>query len=80
MKIEFSAKADAQALCDRLHDWMLANDRNYAASVASGHSTAWAVPYQVKDEAGVVLNPAWCVTIKPRCMDALTAHEKAQVI
>jgi len=79
MKLEFATEKSAQALCDRMHDWMLANDINYAASVASGQTTAWAKPFQVKDEKGKVLNPAWCVTVKPKCMGALTAQEKSQV-
>jgi len=76
MRLEFPKQSDAQALADRIHSWMLANDRNYAASVAAGHTTAWCIPYQVVDEAGKVINPAWCVNVKERCLGALTGTER----
>ena len=79
MRIEFTKQSDAQAFADRIHAWMLANDVNYATSVAAGQTKAWCVPYQQKDINGTVTNPAWCVNVKDRCMAALTPSEMASV-
>jgi hypothetical protein len=76
MRLEFSNQSDAQALADRIHEWMQANDADYAASVEAGHTVAWAVPFQRTDEDGKVIDPAWNVSIKPRCMGALTPAER----
>lgn len=79
MRLEFPKQSDAQALADRIHSWMLANDRNYAASVASGQTKQWAIPHQIKDEAGNVTDARWFVGVKERCLGALTDEERAAI-
>lgn len=76
MRMEFSKQSDAQSLADRLHDYMLANDTNYAASCAANQTRVWAVPYQMTDENGKVISAAWCVNVKERCLGALSDVEQ----
>lgn len=80
MRIERDPKAEAQALADRIHQWLIANDRAYAKSVADGQTLRWDVPRQQVDEKGVVTNQKWRVIVKPRVTGALSASERAEMI
>jgi hypothetical protein len=79
MMLTFVSEQAAQAKALQIHEWMIANSDAYAESVAAGKTTAWAVPYQQKDEDGNVIDPAWCVNVKDRCLGALTDSERAAV-
>jgi len=48
---------------------MQEGDPAYAKSVAAGHTTAWAIPYQL---AG---SKAWCVNVKDRGFKAIKPTE-----
>ena len=55
---DLATQAEAQACADAIHAKMQEVDPAYAKSVAAGHTTAWAIPYQ----DGAV----WCVNVKQR--------------
>ena len=59
-RLEFASQALAQDAADRIHAKMIQVDADYARSVAKGHTTAWAIPYQ-DEKSG-----AWCVNVKDR--------------
>lgn len=59
-RLEFATEAEAQAYADAIHAKLQAVDPAYAASVAAGHTTAWAIPYQLSG------SKAWCVNVKDR--------------
>ena len=65
-RLEFSTQEEAQAFADKMHANMIAVDPEYAKSVAKGHTTAWAIPYQERDEAGKVIGTLWYVNVKDR--------------
>ncbi len=65
-------EAAAQELADRIHEYLIANDEAYAASVWAGHTLHWAFPSQDK-ETGL-----WSVPIEPRCIGALTEAERTE--
>lgn len=62
-------QAAAQELADRCHSYLIANDQNYAESVALGHTTAWAIPYQAEGSSD------WSVPVAERVNGCLTAEE-----
>lgn len=70
MKFYYATRAEAQAEAARLHQWMLANDAVYAASVKAGQTKAWAIPRQDVDENGKVIDVRWWITKKDRCAGA----------
>jgi len=63
-RLQFNTQAEAQAKADAIHNWMLANDTAYAASVLAGHTTKWADP--IHDEE----NNVWLVPVSERCAGA----------
>lgn len=65
-RLEFATRIEAQAFADKMHANMIAVDRDYAGSVAKGHTTAWAIPYQERDAAGKVVGTLWYVNVKDR--------------
>lgn len=76
MRLEFQLKSAAQAKCNAIHAWMIANNAVYAQSVAAGRTTAWAKPYQDLDRTtGLPLNAFWYVNLRQRCRPALSAAE-----
>ena len=72
MRLSFPSQAEAQSYADSLHTWLIANNPDYAHSVAAGHTTAWAKPYQDLDSKGVPLTPDWFINVKERCQPALS--------
>jgi hypothetical protein len=77
MRLDFPTKDEAQAMADKIHEWMIANDAAYAQSVKDGHTKAWAIPYQDKDEDNKIISPAWFVNVKERSVNSLSAAEEA---
>jgi hypothetical protein len=77
VRLDFQTKDEAQAMADKIHQWMIANDAAYAQSVKDGHTTAWAIPYQDKDKDNKVINPDWFVNVKERSVKSLSAAEEA---
>ena len=65
-RLEFATRIEAQAFADKMHANMIAVDPEYASSVAKGHTTAWAIPYQERDAAGKVVGTLWYVNVKDR--------------
>ena len=65
-RLEFATRIEAQAFADKMHANMIAVDPDYAKSVQKGHTTAWAIPYQERDEAGKVIGTLWYVNVKDR--------------
>ena len=63
-------ESSAQELADRIHEYMIANDEAYAASVWAGQTLQWAIPAK-DEETGM-----WSVPVEPRCIGALTEDEK----
>jgi hypothetical protein len=78
MRLEFDTKAAAQSKADAIHAWLVANNPPYAASVASGQTLRWAEPRQDVDADGKPFGK-WHIAVKSRCMNSLTAQEKATV-
>lgn len=64
-------QAEAQELADRCHEYLIANDEAYAASVWAGQTLQWAIPTQ--DEA----TGLWQVEVNERVFGAMTAEERA---
>lgn len=77
MKLYYPTQAQAQDKADSLHQWLIANDADYAASVKAGDTLQWDIPKQDGDKSGTIATSQWQVTILDRCMAALTADEKA---
>ena len=69
-RLSFPTRAEAQAKADAIHDWMLANDTAYAASVYAGHTVKWADAVQDYDENGKVIGSKWYVPVSERCAGA----------
>ena len=66
-RIEFATRIEAQAFADKMHANMIAVDPDYAKSVAKGHTTAWAIPYQDVDKDGNPISKSlWYVNVKDR--------------
>jgi hypothetical protein len=76
MRLEFDTKAAAQSKADAIHAWLVANNKDYAASVASGQTLRWAEPRQDLDRDGKPIGTKWHVSIKDRCLNALSTQEK----
>lgn len=78
MRITAPTQAAAQALQDKAHAFMIANDPPYADSVAQGHTLRWAVPARDVDANG---NPVgdWFIPVEDRCLGAFTADELLRV-
>lgn len=72
-RLEFATEAEAQAYADKIHADLIATDPAYAKSVATGGTTAWAIPYQLSG------SKAWCVNVKPRCLTAVKEADKAKL-
>ncbi len=64
-----ATQAEAQELADRCHEYLIANDEAYAASVWNGHTLQWAIPTQ-DEETGM-----WNVPVNERVYPCLTAEE-----
>lgn len=75
-RLQFATQAEAQSCADSIHSRMIASVPSYAASVAAGQTTAWAVPYQDRDSEGNVIGTEWYVSAKQRCWPVLTAEEQ----
>lgn len=71
-----------QDWCDQAHDWLMANDAEYAASVKTGQTTHWADPTCDVDENGEFVNDenddqdklknTWYLIVKSRIADAFS--------
>ena len=74
-------QAAAQELADRCHEYLIANDQAYAASVAAGHTLQWAIPAPVYANAEQGFNDSesvaigWSVPVNERVFGCLTAEE-----
>lgn len=64
-------QAEAQELAVRCHEYLIANDEAYAASVWAGQTLQWAIPTQ-DEETGL-----WQVPVNERVFGAMTAEERA---
>lgn len=80
MRLAFATQGLAQAFADRVHAWMIANNLDYAGSVAAGQTTAWAKPYQDLDKFGVPLDTLWYINLKERSVTACSAPERAALL
>ena len=66
-RLEFATQEEAQAFADKMHANMISVDPDYASSVAKGHTTAWAIPYQDTDVDGnPIAKSPWYVNVKDR--------------
>jgi hypothetical protein len=68
MKLTFTTQAQAQAVADRIHQFLIVKDPEYAASVQTGQTTAWDVPSNPKTRGanGPVADVTkWDVTTGP---------------
>lgn len=72
-RLEFATQAEAQAAADALHVEMQKKDKDYEASVKAGHTTAWAIPYQLSG------SKAWCVNVKDRGLKAVEAADVSKL-
>lgn len=72
-RLEFSTEAEAQAYADKIHQDMIATDPAYAKSVATGGTTAWAIPYQLSG------SKMWCVNVKERCLKVIAEADKTKL-
>lgn len=79
MRREFTTRSAAQSFADEVHDRMIENDKDYAARVESGQTTAWAIPYQELDENEKPLSSSWYVNLKDRCLKVLTTQERSSI-
>jgi hypothetical protein len=61
-------QAEAQAICDRAHEYMIAKDKGYADSAAKNHTQRWSVPQRDTDEDGKPIGP-WFVILDERVLD-----------
>lgn len=76
MRLEYSLKADAQAVADKTHAWLIANNPFYAKSVADGKTLRWDVPRQQTDASGkVIAGSPWSVFVKDKALSALAQAE-----
>jgi hypothetical protein len=77
MKIYADSKAAADALQDKAHAFMIAADKNYAASVAAGHTKRWAIPQRDLDDKGQPVGD-WYIFVEGKLLDAFAPveHEK----
>lgn len=66
-----ATEAEAQELATRCHEYLIANDPAYAASVAAGHTLQWAIPTQDEDTG------MWSVPVSERVYPCLTSDEYA---
>ena len=65
-RLEFATRIEAQAFADKMHANKISVDPDYAKSVAAGHTTAWAIPYQERDIDGNIVGTLWYVNVKDR--------------
>lgn len=72
MRMYADTEAKAQALADRAHAFLIANDSAYAKSVGDGKTLRWATPMQ--DSAG------WWIAVADRCAGAFTVQELAGMV
>lgn len=79
MKIEKDLKNSAQALADKIHQWLINNDPNYANSVAIGQTLVWDTPKQPLDNNGNAINAKWKVVVKERMLASLTPAEIQEI-
>lgn len=79
MKLAHTTKGEAQARADEMHQWLIANKRLYAESVASGHTLRWAIPRQEVDRDGNVIDANWHVPVDERVIGALKPEERAKI-
>lgn len=79
-RLQAASQSAQQTLADRIHAWLIANSTDYSRSVSAGQTLRWAVPYQMRDQNGNVIDPNWQVNIKDRSYNALTAPEKAAAV
>jgi hypothetical protein len=75
MRLEFDTKAAAQSKADAIHAWLVANNKDYAASVASGQTLRWAEPRRDVDENGNAVGK-WHIPLKDRALGALARAER----
>ena len=79
-RLEFATEAEAQAMAEKLHANMITEDREYAKSVAAGHTTAWAIPYQETDADGnPIAKSLWYVNVKDRGRIAVESTDVAML-
>ena len=72
-RLEFTTQQQAKTAADEIHAKMIQVDKDYASSVAAGHTTAWAIPYL--DE----ITGNWCVNVKDRGSKAVKAADVAKL-
>lgn len=67
MKLYAISQAKAQEYADRAHAYLLANDSQYADSVAKGYTKRWAFPMQDKN--------GWYINVEERCIKEFSDTE-----
>lgn len=67
-----TTEAEAQALADRCHEYLIVNDEAYAASAFASQTLQWAIPSH-DEETGL-----WSVPVELRCAGALTDSERIE--
>lgn len=69
--LTFDTKAEAQAVANRIYADM--------AGKLEPRTVRWAIPYQIVDKDGKVVDSKWHVTVDERVRGVMKATEKAQV-
>lgn len=72
-RLEFPTQQQAQTAADEIHAKLIQVDKDYAKSVAAGHTTAWAIPYQLAD------SKVWCVNVKTRGAQGIKAGDETKL-
>lgn len=76
MRLEMPNQAAAQGKATAIHNQLIAQNRDYAGSVARGQTIRWAVPYQDLDSGGQPINTLWYVNCKARALPAMSQADR----
>lgn len=79
MRIYFPTVQAAQAFANRIHNWMMNNNDEYAHSVSIGQTLRWAIPARGVLAQGDTSTDFFCA-VKPRCMPGLEEGEIPRVV
>ncbi len=81
MRLLLPNQAAAQGKATAIHNALLAQNSDYAASVARGNTVRWAVPYQDLDAiGGSPINSNWYVNCKTRMLGSLSGPDRAALL
>lgn len=68
----------AQALADKAHAFLIANNPAYAGSVARGETLRWAKPKQELDKDGKPFGEFY-IEVEDKCIDCFTGVEQQKL-